>query len=392
MGKESLSSWRSSTVSAENGAPSRCEVLHVVWGGLRGGAQTQLATLVRAMNARPGAIHRVCFLEGRGPVADRLVAEGLAFRLGFRRGWDPRDLWRFARILRQVAPSVVHFHSSVLGPALVATAVAPGRCVFSQHGLRTETRNRIFYGALRRRFTRFVVAAPALHTVLRRYGVEAGRIVHLPYPLTVPARSVSEPKRISGASVVGIAARLEREKRVDVFIDVIAELRRRGVDCVGVIVGEGSLRADLEEQAQSCRVDAEVRFEGGHDDVLPWLDGFDVCLMTSDQDVYPLLAIEAMARGVPLVAMPCAGGLPELAAGGGLLLADREPATAATTLLDLFESPERRAEIRARGAAVAARHALDTVIPVYEEFYDTFRREHPATVTSGAHAASQSRS
>lgn len=363
---------------SEYGTSSRCDVLHVAWSGLYGGIQTQLATLVRAIDARPGPTHRVCFLEGRGPVADDLVAEGLAFRLGFRRGWDPRDLWKFARAVRRASPTVIHFHSPVLAPALVATASAQGRCVFSQHGLRTDERNRIFYGAVRRRFACFAVAAPALDSLLERYGVEAGRIVHLPYPLTVPARRVSEPTGATGPRIVGIVARLEREKRVDVFVDVIAELRARGADCVGVVVGEGSLRADLEAHARSRGLDDAVRFVGMQPDLLHWLDGFDVCLMTSDQDVYPLLAIEAMARGVPLVAMPCSGGLPELAARGGILLPDRDPSNAAAALIDLFDSPKRRAETRARGAAVAALHAVENVIPVYEEFYENLRREQRA--------------
>ena len=359
---------------SEDGIPARCDVLHVVWAGYYGGIQTQLATLVRAFDVRPGATHRVCFLEGSGPIADSLVDEGLAFRLGFRRGWDPRDLRRFARSLRQSRPSVIHVHSPALAAALVATSGREATCVFTQHGLRTERRNRIFYRVVRRRFARFLVAAPVLTSRLEGYGVEADRIGHLPLPLTVPARTVPDSAGSNGRRVVGIVARLEREKRVDVFIDVIAALGANGADCAGVIVGDGSQRPDLEERVKSRGLDGRVRLVGIQEDHLEWLDGFDVCLMTSDQDVYPLIALEAMARGVPLVAMPCDGGLPDLATRGGLLLADRDPTNAAAALIGLFDSSERRAALRARGAAVAAQHALENVIPLYEAFYESLRR------------------
>jgi glycosyltransferase involved in cell wall biosynthesis len=358
----------------ENGVPSRCDVLHVLWAGYYGGIQTQLATLVRAFDGRPGLTHRVCFLEGTGPIADGLVAEGLAFRLGMRRGWDPRDLGRFARSLRQARPSVVHVHSPVLGPALVATSGTGATRVFTQHGLRTEKQNRIFFRLLGRRFDRFLVAAPGLASRLEGYGVAADRIGHLPLPLTVPARVVPDREGSNGRPVVGLVARLEREKRVDVFIDVIDALRAKGADCAGVIVGDGSLRRELEAQAHSRGLDGHVQVLGIQEDHLAWLDGFDVCLMTSERDVYPLVAIEAMARGVPLVAMPCDGGLPDLATRGGLLLPDRDPSTAATALIGLFESAEQRADLRARGAAVAAQHAVENVIPVYEAFYEGLRR------------------
>src|SRR5581483_7100944 len=358
---------------SENGTPSRCDVLHVVWAGLYGGIQTQLSTLVRALDGRPGLTHRVCFLEGSGGLADGLVGEGLAFRLGFRRGWDPRDLWRFAQGLRKARPSIIHVHSPALGPALVATSRADATCVFTQHGLRTEMRNRIFYRAVRRRFARFVVATAALDSRLERYGVEPARIENLPYPLTVPIRTLSDSAGSNGCRVVGLVARLEAEKRVDVFIDVVAALRANGADCAGVIVGDGSLRRELEAQVRSRGLEGHVRLVGVQKNVLEWLDGFDVCLMTSDKDVYPLIAIEAMARGVPLVAMPCDGGLPDLATRGGLLLSDRDPSNAAAVLIGLFESPDRRAELQARGAAVAAEHALENVIPIYESFYERLR-------------------
>ena len=363
---------------SENGTPASCDVLHVVWAGLYGGIQTQLATLVRAIDSRPGPTHRVCFLEGTGRLADRLIAEGLAFRLGFRGGWDPRDLSRFFRSLRRAHPSVIHFHSPVLAPALVATAGADATCVFTQHGLRTEIQNRIFYSVVRRRFATFIIAAPTLRSRLERYGVPPDRILHLPYPLTVPTRSAPDSGGSNGRRVVGIAARLEREKRVDVFVDVIAELRARGVDCAGVVVGDGSLRAEVEAHARSLRVDEDVSFVGAHENLVEWLDGFDVCLMTSDKDVYPLIAIEAMARGVPLVAMPCDGGLPDLATRGGLLLPDRDPSTAAAALIGVFESPQKRAELRTRGSAVAAEHAVENVIPLYEAFYESVRRRQVA--------------
>jgi glycosyltransferase involved in cell wall biosynthesis len=360
--------------SSSNGAAERCDVLHVAWKGFYGGIQIQLALLVRAMRSRGGPVHRVCFLEGEGPIADSLVSEGLAFRLGFHRGWGPAHLSQFGSTLRRARPSVIHFHSPVIGAALVATFTRDAACAFTQRGVRTELRNRVFYRAVRGRFALFAVPTPALRPSVERYGIDPARIVHLPNVLTVPLRTVSESHVTAPHRTVGVAARLSREKRLDVFIDVIAELRARGVDCQGVIVGEGPESDELRAHARGRLVDGHMQFVGAHADVTPWLDRFDVCLMTSESDVYPMAAIEAMARGIPLVAMPCAGGLPELAARGGLLLPDRSPATAADALIDLFESAEKRAELRARGAAVAAQHAVENVLPLHEEFYESLRR------------------
>jgi hypothetical protein len=67
--------------------------------------------------------------------------------------------------------------------------------------------------------------------------------------------------------------------------------------------------------------------------------------------------------------MPCEGGLPDLALRGGLLLRDRNPHHAAAALAAVLESPQAIDDLRARGTAVAAGHALENVLPVYDEFY-----------------------
>ncbi len=91
--------------------------------------------------------------------------------------------------------------------------------------------------------------------------------------------------------------------------------------------------------------------------------------MTSAVDVYPNAVLEAMARGVPVVALPCEGGLAELAARGGLLLPDREVGTAADAVGELLASPEARERLRARGYEVAAEHTVDAVLTRLEELY-----------------------
>jgi glycosyltransferase involved in cell wall biosynthesis len=360
------------SVKAHSGFEERCDVLHVVWAGFYGGIQTQLATLVRALQNRPGPRHRVCFLEGAGEVADALVEEGLAFRLDIRRGWSPVGLWRFAMGVQRSRPSVIHFHSSALGAALASVAVSRADRVFTQHaatGLRRTMRYRVFYGILRRFFASVVVPTPALRHSIERYGIDPERIAVLPYPLTLERLDPALVETRHEGPIIGCIARLEQEKRLDVFIDVIAELRNGGIECTGIIVGTGSKEKELAERVQWRELHDAVEFVPPTRNVTKWLDRFDCLLLTSEADVYPLVALEAMARAVPLVAMPCEGRLPELARRGGFLLPDREPANSAVAIAALLDSPAAVAECRARGTAVAAEHEPAAVVPIYDDFY-----------------------
>ena len=180
------------------------------------------------------------------------------------------------------------------------------------------------------------------------------RITMVPYPLTIRRRGTERGDE--RARTVGVVCRLEPQKRVDQLIDVVAELGGRGVACSGLVVGGGSQLPLLTEHARRLGVEDIVEFAGEQDDVVPWLDRIDVFLMTSSSEPFGIAGLEAIARGVPLVAMPCPGGLPELAELGGTLLPDRAIGTAADAVALLLSSTDARGLSRARGDAVVAEH------------------------------------
>ena len=332
-----------------------------------------MAGLVRAAADSSLLTQRICFLAGLGESADALVAEGLVVcRLGFRRGWGPIGLWRFARILRSIRPGIVHFHWPALGPIIVGMAAArTSSFVWTEHhpgALFRSRRFRIFYQLFRRRFSRFVVPSEPMARCVESYGVERARIRLIANGLTVPLR---ESRRVheGRGSVVGLVARLDRLKRVDLFIDVIAELRSHGLDCVGVIVGDGRQRPVLEDHATARGVGDVIEFAGMKNDVDAYLDRFDVFLTTTSIESFGLAVLEAMARAVPVVAMPCPGGMTELVDRGGILLPNREVATAAAAVAELLVSPEMREEVGVRGRNVAAEYSLDAALKSLDRLY-----------------------
>ena len=347
-------------------------VLHVTWSGRIGGIERFLSTVVLEAAGREGAAHRVCFLDGRGPIGDRLVAAGLASRLGASRAPGPRTMARLAATLRRTRPDVVHLHTHSLAVHATSLAALPGATrIYTEHSpraLRADRKFDLLYRLLRATVARFVAPAPAMASAIERHGVDPARIVVSPHPLTV-ARSPVEVQRAERGETVGVVARLEPQKRVDLFVDVLAELHRRGVSCSGIVVGDGSERAGLIARRDRAGLSGAIQLAGEQEDVVPWLDRLDVFLMTSDSEPFGLTALEAMARGVPVVAMPCPGGLSDLIRAGGLLLADRSTAGAADAIERLLRSPASRAALREAGYALAERHSARAVVADLERIY-----------------------
>jgi glycosyltransferase involved in cell wall biosynthesis len=329
--------------------------------------------LVRGSTQRGEMVHRVCFLEGSGPTASALDSEGVvSSRLGFRRGWGPIGLWRFARVLRRTRPRLIHFHWRVLGAITVARVVLPRTpFVYTEHhpgAAHGHPRVTFFYRVFRRCFCRVVVTCDAMVGRVATYGVATDKIVLIPSGLTVPVRRPDDAMQ-SGANVIGTVTRLDWPKRLDIFLEVLSELRARGVSCSGIIVGDGDRKEQYEQHARRLGLGRIVEFPGATDDVSRWLDRFDVFLTTSSVETFGLAVLEAMARGVPAVGMPCPGGLPDLLRSGGVLVHDRDPKTAADAVERLLSSSAERAHVAWRGYELARGYTLDAALTKHARMY-----------------------
>jgi teichuronic acid biosynthesis glycosyltransferase TuaC len=101
-------------------------------------------------------------------------------------------------------------------------------------------------------------------------------------------------------------------------------------------IGEGDLRAELEDRAGQAGVGNQVRFLGrrSSSEVAQWLAAGDVFCLPSYAEGCPNSVIEALACGRPVVATSV-GGIPELVdSGSGILVAPRDSATLAKALSD----------------------------------------------------------
>jgi glycosyltransferase involved in cell wall biosynthesis len=350
-----------------------CDVLHVLWSGEVGGTERHVAGLVLEA-ARDGRYtQRACFLAGDGPVGDDLAAHGLADRLRVRNGLDPLGLIRLGRTVRRRRPRVIHLHTRALAVRIVVLLAARrARQVYTEHApgaVAGERRFLLFYRLFRRTFSRFVAIAPEMARCMEERGFDPERVVLIPHGVTIPPRTDAAREPDDGGGTIGAVCRLEPPKRLDVFLDVIAELRRRGVPCSAIVVGDGSLREALIAATNDRGLDGVVTFAGRQNDVSPWLDRFDVFFMTSDVETFGIAALEAMTRGVPVVAMPSDGGLSSLVERGGMLLQTRDVMEAATAVGGLLASRERRAKIRRKGSSVAQEHRLDRTVAALDKMY-----------------------
>ena len=146
-------------------------------------------------------------------------------------------------------------------------------------------------------------------------------------------------------SRVLFVGRLARPKGVPILLDAIAKLRESHPDVRLSIVGDGPDRQQLESTARTLGVESQVRFLGyqSQSQVRELLKQSDVFAMASFAEGIPVVLMEAMASGVPVVATRIAG-IPELVEDGrsGFLVSPGDSAALAHRIGQLLDDPDLR--------------------------------------------------
>ena len=165
------------------------------------------------------------------------------------------------------------------------------------------------------------------------------------------------------AAAVLCVGRLVPDKGQSILLAALADLRARGVAITATFAGDGPERAALEAQAERLGLDGAVEFAGavGQDRVHELYAAADVFCLPSFAEGVPVVLMEAMATGLPVVTTRIMG-IPELVEHdvAGLLVPPGRADALAAALDALAADPQRRAAMgRAGRAKVVAEYDIE---------------------------------
>ena len=295
-----------------------------------------------------------------------------------RRGLDPFADWRARRELRRItrgfAPDVVHTHTSKAGLLGRRAAWSEGVPVVAHtfHGhVLHDYFSRLPSLLLRRLERRLAARTDLLFAIsgscadeLAACGVAARERLRVTRPAVAvePALPREQARARLGLPadrwVVAAVGRLVPIKRLHDFVAAVAG----AATLHGDVLGDGPLRAELEERARaSCG--GRLRLLGAEPDAARLLPAYDAVVLPSVREGLPLVAVEAFAAGVPVVGYDVPGVRDALAElGRGLLVPAAEgPAGLRRALERLRGDRELRAAVVADASAAVGACAPDRV-------------------------------
>jgi glycosyltransferase involved in cell wall biosynthesis len=188
---------------------------------------------------------------------------------------------------------------------------------------------------------RVAIVSGYLARRLRAYPWLRDRLRVVANPLLGAWEARSEP---AGPFTVGFVGQLEPGKRPGDTVRAISRLD--GVR--GLVVGRGKAAEALEREIRRAGVEDRVDLPGYQEDIRPWLARMHCLSLPALHEGFGLVAIEAMAGGVPVVAAR-SGALPEVLGDAALFHAPRDVAGLATQIGRLRGDRALREELAARG-------------------------------------------
>lgn len=352
--------------------------------------------LLRAARARGDAVLVVSPTPGE--FVDLLAREGVPVRfLDVSRTFRLGDAWRLARLLRRERVDVLHTHTALSANVLsrVAGRLA-GVPVISHMHIENHFRpqrlaravHRLLDNATARLCARILVVSEDTRRSLERQGFPPGLMltVHNGIDADSVAAARAEGIRASlgvpeGAPLVGEIGRLCEVKGQRELIEAVAALAPRHPDLQLVLVGRdlergGAYQELLEREAERLGIRERVVFAGYRPDVGAVLGALDVVVLPSWIEGLPLVALEAMAHGKPVVATPV-GGTPEAVVDGetGLLVPPRDPGGLAAAIESLLADPDRARRLGEAGyRRVRERFSHEAMVARVLEVYDEVAR------------------
>ncbi|MBU5638124.1 glycosyltransferase [Geomonas sp. Red69] len=176
---------------------------------------------------------------------------------------------------------------------------------------------------------------------------------------------------ITGGCTIGALGRLSPEKGFDLLLEALAALVAGGLDLRLVILGEGGERGGLEAAARRLGVADRLLMPGYLRDGKRYIPMFGVFAMPSRTEGLPMVLLEAMQAGVPIVASRV-GGIPGVLQEGncGVLVEPGSSAALADGIRAVLGNPAQAAQrVAAAGAMVAERFSSRAMAQKYLSIY-----------------------
>jgi glycosyltransferase involved in cell wall biosynthesis len=358
---------------------------HLGWEGSRmHGVKRLFAWMIPRFDAARFEVSLVS-LRKRDLSEETLDALGIDITYLHKSKFDPSTLPALLKVIDRKKIDILHLHgygATTFGRVAAAMRGIPS--ILHEHANLTDTP--WFQKIADRLLERYTNIAIAVSKSTADFVVNARlvprqkvKVVYLGAPheeFSRPRTSeeIAAARRTLGIApgdfAIGTVTRLHESKGNAYLVDAARVVLDRRPNARFFLVGEGPLRASLEEQAQRLGLGDRLVFVGFARDVAGVLSAFDLRVFPSLWEGTPLTVFEALAAGKPIVSTD-ADGLVEVLSDrrDARIVPKRDAKALADAIVALMDGPEERVRLAAAARITAQRYDISAFVNKMEQLY-----------------------
>lgn len=276
-----------------------------------GGGETMCEALCLGLKKRENELLVVSLYHDETVICKRLNECGVpVVFLNKHKRFDFSIVRKIHRIIKDFKPDIIHTHLFSLKYTVLATLFSKKKIVHTVHN---EAKKEV--GWFDRRFNNFfyktgkvkpiALSEGICNSIKTEYHLKEIPVVYNGVDLSncIIKKNYASKKRLIILSI----GRLTKQKNYERLLRAFAKLHNLYPDSLLKIIGIGELLETLKETAKLLEIENSVQFLGEKSNVFPYLNEADFFCLSSDYEGLPMVLIEAMGTGLPIVSTNVGG-------------------------------------------------------------------------------------
>ena len=290
----------------------------------------------------------------------------------------PRIYKEFSQILEIIKKNNIHiihnhgYRATIIG--VIAAKLSGIKTVSTQHGWITGNRKQNLYNKLELIFLGFsdlifCVSTP-IKSILEKKRIGSENLVFMPNAVSI--NILNSNKSLNSNISIGYVGRFSREKGIKYLVDAVVSLSRSNCNLSYIFIGDGPEYNRIKQTIKELKLESVIRLRGFINNIEEIYNEIDILVMPSLSEGLPLTLLEAMSRGIPVVATRV-GQIPEVILNNknGLLVEPKSSKEIVDALRKIVSDQELYSKLSKNAInTVQTRFNLKDRVKRIEEYYN----------------------
>ncbi len=301
--------------------------------------------------------------------------------------WDFLALFEIFFLIRRLKPDIVHLNSTKAGQlGSLIGKLAGSKVIFSARGF-VFNEPRFFL------VNWFYILMEKIASWFRDLIItvsESDRQSAIKYHLKNPGKIITVHNSIRPVNfldrdtarqtlginrnklILGTIANFYHAKGLDILMRALATLASEELNRIQiVIIGGGPLEKQIKNLAVELHLDRHITYTGQVPDASKLLKAFDAFVLPSRKEGFPLVLLEAMQAGLPIIATNVGGNAEALGSAAGILVPSQDPVALAAAIKKLITNEDMRIDMSHKSLSQANRFPYDQHLSEISQVYNS---------------------